>query len=90
MSAFNKIRYWVKNYAPPGNTDQRAVQAFVDVEPMHEVKSLSLELQGIAKGRMQLDSLEGIIGKNRAQKYGGLQEWSKMMLLWLADARRKS
>lgn len=79
------ITYWVKTYANPGITDQRAVETYMDCESAEASRGLRAELITISSGNFQEQSLDLTIGKSRALKYGNYQEWAKMMLVWMAN-----
>ncbi len=81
------ITYWVRTYANPGITDQRAVETFIDCESAEASRGLRAELTAISSGNFQEQSMDLTIGKSRALKHGDYQGWAKMMLLWMANYR---
>jgi len=84
-----QITYWVKIYGSAGNPDQRAVQDFVDCETTEVLNTFRAELLGISLGRVEEKTLDLIVGNKRKVLHESYQEWSKLMLMWLAAALKK-
>jgi len=84
-SGYKQLRYFIKQYAPPGVSDQRAAQSFVDVEPDYLLKSLKSELYGVSKGKYDEESMGKIVGIPRKLRHGSYDEWARLILVWMAE-----
>ena len=82
---FRSVTYWVKTYANPGITDQRAIETFMDCESAEAAAGLRAELQAIRAGNFREESLNLSIGAGRRLKYGAFEEWARMMLIWMSN-----
>ena len=82
---FKLVTYWVKTYANPGITDQRAVETFMDCESAEGASGLRAELRAISAGNFREQSLDMTIGAGRRLKFGSYEEWAHMMLRWMAN-----
>lgn len=82
---YTRIPYWIQNYGNAGIPEQKAVEVFMDCETREMINSFRSEIQGIAQGNFQEESLDKIVGTNRKIKFGSYQEWAKLVLLWIAN-----
>ena len=79
----NEIVYYMKNYAHPGVSDQRACDNFLECETAEKVNPLKAQLNTVARGGIDDDYLHKIIGKGRQMKHGSYKNWALLMLQWL-------
>ena len=84
MAVYNKIKYWVDNYAASSTDDKRAVENFMECETREVVASFRGELIQVANRNFNPDSLQILIGGGRTLKHGSFEEWAKIMLQWMA------
>lgn len=84
---YPNIKNWYDYYAI-SSTDQRAVEDFIECETAEVVRGFQSELIGITNGDCNEQALQGLMGKQRFERFGCWEEWAKMMLLWLANYRR--
>jgi len=89
MPVYNRIKYWVENYAITSSDDKRAVEDFIECETREIVSAFRAELIQIVSGNFSPETLQVLIGGGRSLKYGSFDEWAKMMLLWIANYRTK-
>ena len=87
QSYFKELRFWVAHYAHPELEDKRAIQDFWENEPIERHNSLRVELVAISRGAFDEQVLDEVIGKRRVARHSSYQEWAKLMLLWLSQAR---
>ena len=85
MPHYPEITYWVRNYAPSGVSDKRAVHAFVDCETQQRVKSLRIQLYAVASDKYDEKQLLNQLGAARKARHGTFSDWAKIMLQWLAS-----
>ncbi len=82
---YTRIPYWIEHYGKAGLPEQKAVEVFMDCETREMISSFRNEIQGIAQGNFQEESLDKIVGVSRKIKFGSYQEWAKLILLWIAN-----
>ena len=82
--AYDKIKYWIEHYAPPGVEDRRAVHDFLECETEDVVKLFRSQLHVISQGSYDEEVMNKVVGKKRHIKHGSYQEWARLMLLWIA------
>jgi hypothetical protein len=85
---YKQLNVWKDNYSL-GRSDQLAVQDFVECENDEVVRSLRSEVTAIANGSFNPETLNALLGKGRAVKHGSWDNWAKLMLQWMAGARRQ-
>lgn len=85
---YKTLRYWGKQYARSEQPDQKGALEFALVEPDQLLKSFKSDLHAVSKGRYDDRVLDNIVGVKRKVRYGGYQEWARLMLLWLASYKR--
>lgn len=79
------IKVFITHYAVSGVEDSRAVKDFKICESDEAVASLRSELQAVANSIAPAQTLDNIVGKNRALQHGTYEKWAKAMLMWLAQ-----
>ena len=89
MPVYNRIKYWLENYAMSSSDDRRALENFIECETREIVSAFKNELIQIVGGNFSPETLQVIIGGGRGQKYGSFDEWAKMMLQWMASYQTK-
>jgi hypothetical protein len=83
------LRYYQKRYAGTlSDNDQKAVRLFKEYENLEMVRRLQSELLWVANGQVYEQALDSNIGKKRKGRYKTYAEWAKLMLQWLAQAKR--
>ncbi|MCO6432586.1 MAG: hypothetical protein J5J00_17170 [Deltaproteobacteria bacterium] len=85
--SYPKVKQWVSEYGNSGAEDRRAVSDFVTIEPAETVASLRNELASIAKGMYDDRLMSQVVGAKRKDRHGSYQEWARLMLMWMANAK---
>jgi len=89
ITAIPVLQYYQKTYAnSSSDNDQKAIGHFKLYESEEKIRRLRHELQMIAEGRVSLTVLDNVAKKKRKVKYRTYEYWAKLMLQWLAQARR--
>lgn len=89
ITATPTLRYYQKRYALSlSENDQKAIRLFKEYESLEMIRRLQAELQAVATGQVYEQTLFANIGKKRKGRYGTYEEWAKLMLIWLAQAKR--
>ncbi|MBN8549674.1 MAG: hypothetical protein J0M12_10195 [Deltaproteobacteria bacterium] len=81
---YSRINYWVQNYGLSGIPDQKAVENFIECETTEAVRLLRFELELLAQGKFNQDSLDHLVGVKRRVKHESYDAWAKLMLQWIA------
>jgi hypothetical protein len=84
-----EVKYWYDNYAQGSPDDQRSVENFCVCESTEAIRIFQNELIGIMNGNHRAETLDIILGKDRVLKHGTYEEWAKLMLRWMAEARKQ-
>ena len=84
---FDRISYFVQNYGHPEVDEQRAVENFIICESPEVLPALIAQLHRIVKGNCNEEVIDQVAGKRRKVKYGSYENWAKLMLLWISQAR---
>lgn len=87
MDVPSAIKYYYEIYAQ-GTDDKRAVENYCVCESDEMVRSFRGVLMGIANGDFNSETLNSLLGRDRVVKYGSYDEWAKLMLRWMAEARK--
>ena len=83
------VEYYQRRYAHSlSNNDQKAARLFKEYESVEKVRRLQQELLWVRNGQVLTQTLENILGKTRKSKYSGFENWAKLMLLWVAQAKK--
>jgi len=82
------IRYWFDHYAHPGVSDQRSVENAVICENEEFLRTLQAQLNVIAQGNFEEESLNRTVGQVRKLRHGSYAQWAKLMLQWIQSARK--
>lgn len=83
------IKYLRSTYAPnTDSNDQKAVSTFRMFETREKLQRLRNELQLVKESKVAPEICDLIIGKPRMGRYGSYEGWAKLMLLWIAQAKR--
>jgi len=86
----DKVRYWVQNYGLGDFDDKKNCENFVICETHEIISPLMTQLHLITQGDLDEDLLDRIIGKKRPGKYGSYENWAKLMLGWINDAKKRA
>jgi hypothetical protein len=78
-----EVKYWLDHYAQAGVPDKNACETYLECESDEKLRSLRLQLQAVADGKVSDETLIKIIGKGRKGKHGSFERWAKLMNLWL-------
>lgn len=81
------VKLWADNYGKAGTGDQRAATDFMICEQVDAVNSLRSELVAIKNGQIPDETLDVLVGKPRKIRHETYQEWARLMLLWMANAK---
>ena len=89
ITAIPTLNYYQKSYASTiSNNDQKAVRLFKEYESLEKIRRLQAELGWVSSGQVYFQTLDSVVGKKRKSKYKGYEEWAKLMLIWLSQAKR--
>lgn len=81
VPAYNRVRYWLENYAHPELPDAMGIEDFVENEPIEHVRSFQNELHNIVNGNYNEEHLTQILKAGRKVKHGSYSNWARLMLL---------
>jgi len=88
--SFDKILAWIQNYGQGGIEDQKGAENCVICETDEFINPLRAQLHFISKGEFDEEALDRVIGVKRRLKYGSYENWAKLMIFWLNDAKKRA
>ncbi|MBX7137927.1 MAG: hypothetical protein K1X83_08090 [Oligoflexia bacterium] len=87
---FDKIRFWVQTYALGDVDDQRSIENFIICESDEMVRPLQSQLYMVAKGGFDEEWMDKQVGLKRKVKYGSWENWARLMLQWIYEAKKRA
>ena len=89
VTSIPTIKYYRDMYAPASDAnDQKGVAAFKMFESMEKVRRLQRELEYVKGGKVSNTVLDKTLGKQRMSRYQDYENWARLMLLWITQAKQ--
>ena len=86
----DKIRVWLQNYGAGDFDDKRNIENCVICETDEFLNPFIAQLHAVARGEIDEELLDKIIGLKRKAKFGAYDRWAQLMVLWIQEAKKKA